>query len=276
MQTIEQVVKDLKTDKGTKEPIKLTGLPSGFKDIDKQTLGFQNGQLTILAGRPGMGLTTLALNIARNITKQTDKRIAIFTLDQTAKHLTNNILKAELETSPVHFDQVDEKLTKAPIYIDDTQCISVFEIMERAAALKHDQDIDIIIVDYLQLITGFEPNSTKTEKRNFEKIVRLLQILAKSINIPILLLSTLTHQMEMKSGYKMPTLNNLYAYGAIEKYADLVLFLYCWEYYGFQEDEFGADLTNQSLLIIAKNRNGQLGEAKLRHDFEIAKFTDNE
>lgn len=275
MQTIEQIIKGLKTETETKESIKHTGIPSGFARLDKHTTGFQNGQLTILGGHPGIGSTTFSLNIARNISEQTDKRIAVFILDRSAKQWTNLFIKKYISKSKTDLRQKIEKLTTHPIFIEDTQDISVFEIMEKAISLKRNQNIDFLIIDYLQLITGIEQSTTNSEKNIYEKITRLLRILSKSLNIPILLLSTLSHRTEKKSGKNIPKLKHLNEYGTIERYAEVVLLLYRWEYYGFEEDEFGDDLSNKSVLIIAKNRNGAITDVNLRHNFETATFIDN-
>ena len=272
MQSINQIFEGYKPHIGQKESFNPNGLSSGFEELDKHTLGFQNGQLTILAGRQQIGKTTLALNFARNVANQTDDCIVIFTVDQTSEGLTNNLLKSEHEATKVNFDDKNVKIKGLPIYIDDTQCISIFEIMERLATLKHNKDISFVIVDYLQLIGGFVQNTKKEKTNSYENISQLLRIVAKTLNVPVLLLSMLPRIVEKRSGDKKPILNDLYSYGAIEKFADTVLFLYQWEYYGIDTDHFGENTKNQSLVIISKSRNGQRGEIKLRHDFDIAKF----
>jgi replicative DNA helicase len=271
METLEKIIKEIKREEEIKKQDRFLGIPSGFKDLDAITFGFRNGQLTILAGRPAMGHATLALNIAQNITKHTNKRVAIFSLDETAKKITSDILRAEL--AGFRTEELDDKIINMPIFIDDQESLSILDIMERASLAKHAQNIDFIIIDYLQLIKGAELKKTKNKTMNFEKIVRLLKILAKSLNIPILLLSMIPRQAEKREGYKA-MLRDLAKYGSIEKYADVILLLFYWEYYGLTEDESGKNIKNQALLTIAKNRNGLTEEIRISRDYKAGKFSD--
>jgi replicative DNA helicase len=263
MQTFEYIISDLKKEKTNG----LIGIPSGFTELDKVTNGFQNGQLIILAGRPAIGKTRFALSIVRNLIVSTDKRIAIFSLAETAKRITKFILRDDL-------DNTDENTVIAPIYIDDNSSISVLELMESASIIKHEKNIDLIIIDYLQLFTDFEINPTDNSKKDFENTIRLLKILAKSLNIPILVLSTLSKKVEERGLSYIPFLNDLNDYGNITRYADLVLALYNNQYYGIETDEDGESTKDQAIIYIQQNRNSLLGEIKLKYNSLTGDFTD--
>jgi len=263
MKKINQLIKEIDEEKD--KPTKLNGIPSGFRDLDNQTGGFQNGQLTLLAARPSMGITTLALNFARNAACLTDKGILLFSLDDPSKSLTKSIIKAD--------DKGKAKDLK--IYIDDTRHISILMMLEIASKVKHESNIGLIIVDYLQLITSFELGKQTEKTKDFLVIVQLLQTLAKSLNIPILLLSKLPRSVEIRGGDHRPMLFDLLEYGYIENYIDVVLFLYRYGYYGITEDEEGNNIENRSEILIPQNRNGKTGFVQLQHDFENAKFRDD-
>jgi len=250
----------------------LTGVRSGFYSMDRITHGFQNGELTIIAARPGMGKRLFALNIAHHLTTETDKRVAIFSLEQSEKKVTKDILNISLATDEFKFETINEKVKYAAIYIDTPQTISIMELMERAATVRYNEKIDIIIIDYLQLITDFEFNAKKN-KQDFTLIARLLKNLAQSLNIPIVVLSQLTSKTENRKN-KKPILSDLDDFGMIEKYADLVLFLFRWDYYHLKQDWYGEETKDKTLVIISKNRCGSLGETILKNDFRINKFSE--
>lgn len=191
----------------------------------------------------------------------------IFTLDETAKTITNFILKNNT-------DNIEEKLVKAPIYIEDDNSISILELMERASALKHKQNIDFIIIDYLQLFPNFEIDTIDNNKKDFEKTVRLLKILAKSLNIPILVLSVLPLKTEERGLPCIPRLNDINEYGNVTRHTDTVLALYNQQYYGIEVDEDGKSTSDQSIIYVQQSRNGLLGEIKLKHNSQTGDFTD--
>ena len=263
MKKISQLIKEIEEDNS--KPTKLNSIPSGFRDLDRQIGGFKNGQLTILAARPAMGTTTLALNFARNVAHLSNQSVLFFSLNNSAKSITKRILKA-------NDDSAETKDLK--IYIDDTHCISILTIMEISPKLKYEYDIGFLVIDYLQLITRFELSQQIIKNTDFLAIVRLLQTLAKSLNIPILLLSKLSNFVETRGGDKRPMLFDLSEYGNIENYTDVVLFLYRYGYYGITEDEEGNSLENRSEILIAKNRNRKSGVVYLQHDFEKFHFED--
>lgn len=265
MKKLSQLIKEIEEDKN--KPAKPNGIPSGFKDLDRQTGGFKNGQLTILGARPAMGTTTLALNFARNATRLTNKGVLLFSLDNSAKSLTKSIVKAHNGSGPAN----DLK-----IYIDDTHNISIQMIMEIAAKIKHESNIGFIIIDYLQLITGFEFSLQTDKKNGFLLLVRLLKTLAKCLNIPILLLSKLSRDVEIRGGDKRPMLCDISEYGNVENYVDVVLFFYRYGYYGITEDLEGNNIENRSEILIPKNRHKKSGVIYLQHDFEKAIFEETD
>ena len=270
MHLIEQEFNKLKNEINNSSSI--TGIPSGFSVLDNTTSGFQNGQVTIIAARPGMGKQSFALNIVHYLATQTNERIAIFSLREIAKQLAKNIFRINRVYNAYSPQDIDEKIVKAPVYFDDPDTISILELMERASVLKHNENISLIIIDYLQLISGFEENNGK---KNFEKVMRLLKILAQSLNIPIIVLSQLHRDLEYRKD-KKPRLNDLDNYGLIQKYVDVVLFLYRWDYYKINEDDSYEDVKDKALVRVAKNRNGYYGDVVLNFDFRSSRFSNNE
>jgi replicative DNA helicase len=276
MQPINQIIKELESEKNQIATTEITGLTSGFSALDYHTGGFQKGQLTVLASRPSMGITTLALNFARNSALQVNASVLIFSLDNLAKRLTQNLLKAEQATKELKPGDQDKKLVNANINIDDSNGINILDIMEKSANLKREKGLDFIIIDSLQFIYDFEYNQQKSRKKNLELIVRLLKVLAISLDLPILLLSKLPKQVDIRGGYKRPMLFDLSKYGNLENYADVVLFLYRLGYYGITQDQYHENVEDLSEVLIVKNRNGANSRIFLRHDFEKAIFlTDN-
>ena len=263
MKKISQIIKEIEEDKN--KPTKPNGVPSGFRDLDRLTEGFQNGRLTILAARPAMGTTSLALNFAINAARLTNTGVLLFSLDNTAKSLAKRILNANRDS---------ENTKDLKIYIEDTPGISILAIMDLAAKLKYESNIGFIIIDYLQLITKFELNQQKHTEADYLIIARLLQILTKCLNIPVLVLSKLSREVEIRGGDKRPLLPDISEYGNIENFIDVVILLYRPSYYGITEDEEGNNLENLSELLISKNRNRKTGRVYLRHNFDKSRFED--
>ena len=268
----------------------LTGVPSGFHDLDKITAGWQASDLVIIAGRPAMGKTSFALSIAKNIAVDYRKPIAFFSLEMNNVQLVNRlisnvcsvpgskILNGQLTNDEwERFDSNIRKLQGAPIYIDDTPGLSIFELRTKARRLVREHDIQILMIDYLQLMNanGMRFNSRQEE---VSTISRSLKGLAKELNIPVLALSQLSRAVEQREGVegKRPQLSDLRESGAIEQDADMVLFVHRPEYYHILQDEKGNDLHGMAQIIIAKHRKGATGDVLLNFRGEYTRFANPE
>ena len=241
------------------------GVPTGFSDLDVKTTGFQAGDLVIIAGRPGMGKTSFALNMMRNAAIDSNKKIGFFSLEMANNQLAMRLLCAEarVDSNLVRSGTLPKSqyrnlslavgpLSKADIYLDDTAALSILELRAKARRLKNDVDIDMIIVDYLQLMQG--PKGVESRQQEIATISRSMKALAKELDIPIVALSQLSRAVEQRTGSKRPQLSDLRESGAIEQDADVVLFLFRpWVYSREDEDEGKAE------IIIAKQRNGPTG-----------------
>ncbi|MFN5335156.1 MAG: replicative DNA helicase, partial [Bacteroidota bacterium] len=252
-----------------------TGVPSGFKGLDKVTFGWQNTDLIILAARPAVGKTAFALNLARNAAMNPGKQVpvAFFSLEMSASQLAQRILSAEseimlekisrgrLEDHEVQqlYQKGMERLMKAPIFIDDSAALNIFELRAKARRLRNKHNVGLIIIDYLQLMSGSGDNRNSNREQEISNISRNLKGLAKELNIPIIALSQLSREVEKrKDGNKIPQLSDLRESGAIEQDADMVMFLYRPEYYDITTNEFGDSNKGETHVRIAKHRNGSL------------------
>ncbi|HET6244048.1 MAG: replicative DNA helicase [Bacteroidetes bacterium] len=267
----------------------VSGVPSGFTELDRITSGWQPSDLVILAARPGMGKTAFVLSMARNTAVEFNKPVAIFSLEMSSVQLVQRLIASETELSADklkkgnlanhEWEQLHSKiqnLTKAPIFIDDTPALSIFELRAKCRRLKAQHDIQMVIIDYLQLMTAGSDGKGNREQE-ISTISRNLKSIAKELKIPVIALSQLSRAVETRGGDKKPQLSDLRESGAIEQDADMVLFIYRPEYYGFTEDPAsGASLTGTGQIIIAKHRNGALGDVNLRFIANLAKFTDIE
>ena len=257
----------------------LSGTPTGFYDFDQMTSGLQPGNLIILAARPAMGKTAFALNIAQNVGLRTDKSVAVFSLEMSKQELMKRLLASEAEVdarrlSSGHLQPQDwEKITKvmetfstdSKIYIDDTGGLSVTEMRAKCKRLKmKEKNLGLIVIDYLQLMQGNNPNDRNQE---ISAISRGLKILAKELEVPIIALSQLTRGNEKRDN-KRPMLSDLRDSGAIEQDADIVLFIHREEYY----DKENPDLKGKAELIVAKNRSGPVDTINLLFQANITKF----
>ncbi|MDP2424593.1 MAG: replicative DNA helicase [Bacteroidales bacterium] len=264
----------------------LSGVPSGFTKLDGFTAGWQKSDLIIIAARPGMGKTSFVLTMARNIAVDFKQPIAFFSLEMSAIQLVTRLIAAEsmlpaeklkkgtLESH--EWQQLNTKikdLEKAPIYIDDTPALTIFELRAKCRRLKAQYDIQMAIVDYLQLMSGSGDNKGNREQE-ISNISRSLKSLAKELNIPIIAISQLSRAVETRGGPKKPILSDLRDSGAIEQDADLVLFLYRPQYYNILQDSEGHSTQGLAELSIAKHRNGPQGEVKLRFIEQYALFLD--
>jgi replicative DNA helicase len=265
----------------------LTGVPSGFEDLDRITSGFQPSDLIIVAARPAMGKTAFTLSLAKNAAKDFKKPVAIFSLEMSGLQLVNRMIssEAEIEGSKLRngkfepHEQIQlynaiERLTEVPIFIDDTPAINIFELRAKCRRLKQQHDIQMVIIDYLQLMTGGgESKKTGNREQEISAISRGLKGLAKELNIPVIALSQLSRAVETRgNNARRPQLSDLRESGAIEQDADIVTFIYRPEYYEIFEDENGNSTKGMAEIIIEKHRNGATGSVKLHFAKEYAKF----
>lgn len=263
----------------------LSGIASGFTELDKFTSGWQNSDLVILAARPAMGKTAFALSMAKNIAVDAKKPMAFFSLEMSNVQLVNRLIVNVCEIpgeklkngqlAPYEWVQLDQSIKKlygAPLYIDDTPSLSIFEFQTKARRLVREHGVQIIMIDYLQLMnaSGMNFGSRQEEVSN---ISRALKQLAKELNIPILALSQLNRGVETRQGNegKRPQLSDLRESGAIEQDADIVCFIHRPEYYHIYEEN-GKDMHGMAEIIIAKHRNGAVGDVVLRFKSQFARF----
>ena len=286
---INLLIKDAihQIEEASKREDSLSGVPSGFTKLDRLTSGWQKSDLVIIAARPSMGKTAFVLSMARSMAVEHKRPVAIFSLEMASIQLVNRLIVSETELpsdrirngrlEPWEWEQLDYKiksLVEAPIFIDDTPGISVFELRAKCRRLKNLYDVEVIIIDYLQLMTG--PADKGSREQEVSNISRSLKGIAKELNVPIIALSQLNRSVEMRSGNKRPQLSDLRESGAIEQDADLVLFIHRPEKYGIDQDEEGNSLKGIAEIIVAKHRNGAIGDVTLKFRDEFAKFTDLE
>ncbi|MEL7588345.1 MAG: replicative DNA helicase [Prolixibacteraceae bacterium] len=265
----------------------LSGIPSGFTALDRITSGWQKTDLIIVAARPAMGKTAFVLSMARNMAVEHRKPVAVFSLEMSSVQLVNRLIAAETELGSEkikngrlaeweweHFNRKLNVLEEAPMFIDDTPALSVFEFRAKCRRLKMQHDIGVVIVDYLQLMTAGTDGRGNREQE-VSLISRSLKAIAKELDIPILALSQLNRSVESREG-KRPQLSDLRESGAIEQDADLVLFIHRPEYYGITEDENGNSLIGVAEIIVAKHRNGSVGDVQLAFKKQQVKFCDLE
>ncbi|MDH6303815.1 replicative DNA helicase [Parabacteroides sp. PF5-5] len=271
--------------KAAEQPEGLSGLRSGFHGLDKMTHGWQNSDLVIIAARPAMGKTAFVLSMAKNMAVQHNTPVALFSLEMSNVQLVNRLIVniTEITADKIksgrlekyEWEQLDFKLAglyDAPIYIDDTPSLSVFELRTKARRLVREHHVRCIIIDYLQLMNASGMNFGSREQE-VSMISRSLKGLAKELNIPIIALSQLNRGVESRQGEgKRPQLADLRESGAIEQDADMVCFIHRPEYYKITEDERGNSLIGMAEIIIAKHRNGATGDVRLRFKGEYAKF----
>ncbi len=266
----------------------VTGVPTGFSALDKLTAGWQKNALIIVAARPAVGKTAFCLNLAMNAALHHEKPypVAFFSLEMGAGELVKRMLSAQTEVSMdaitkgrmqehefVQMTQRMERLSKAPIFLDDQAALNIFELRAKARRLKQRHDIQMIIIDYLQLMQA-DINKGGNREQEISKISRDLKSLAKELEIPIIALSQLNRGVESRKENKVPQLSDLRESGAIEQDADMVMFLYRPEYYGINNDEMGQSIEGETHIHIAKNRSGQTDTVKVRFIKEYQKFVD--
>jgi replicative DNA helicase len=275
-------------EEASKRADSLIGIPSGFTKLDRMTNGWQNSDLVIIAARPSMGKTAFVLSMARNMAVDHNRSVAIFSLEMASLQLVNRLIVAETELpsnrirngklADFEWEQLDYKIKKlvdAPIFIDDTPAISIFELRAKARRLKRQYNMEILIIDYLQLMSG-TPDTKGNREQEVSTISRALKGIAKELDIPVIALSQLNRSVEIRSGTKRPQLSDLRESGAIEQDADMVIFIHRPEKYGLMEDENGNSLRGLAEIILAKHRNGPIGDIFLKFKDEFAKFTELE
>ncbi|MDX9705560.1 MAG: replicative DNA helicase, partial [Weeksellaceae bacterium] len=269
----------------------MSGIPSGFKQIDRITSGWQESDLVILAARPGMGKTAFVLSMARNMSVDMKIPTAIFSLEMSSVQLITRMISGETGISSEklrkatlenhEWKQLYNKvkgLEDAPLFIDDTPALSIFDLRAKARRLVSQHNVKLIIIDYLQLMTLGNTKSTGNREQEISTISRNLKSIAKELNIPVIALSQLSRSVETRGGNKRPLLSDLRESGAIEQDADIVSFIYRPEYYKLDtwDDDNATPCAGQAEFIIAKHRNGALENIRLRFINEQAKFTDLE
>ena len=262
------------------------GVPSGFLAIDRVTLGWQPSDLIIVAARPSMGKTAFVLSMARNMAIEHNAPVAFFSLEMSSVQLMMRLIVAEtgLQGNDIksgrltpeqwrHLESQTKPLGTAPLFIDDTPALSVFEFRSKARRLHIHEGIKIIVIDYLQLMTG-NTDSKGNREQEVAFISRTLKAIAKELNVPIIALSQLSRATETRGGSKRPQLSDLRESGAIEQDADIVAFIHRPEYYGIQTDENGMPTAGMAEIIIAKHRNGAVCDVPLRFLKDQARFAD--
>ena len=265
----------------------LSGVPSGFERVDKVTSGWQPSDLVIIAARPGMGKTALTLSMARNMAVNNNVPVAFFSLEMSSVQLITRLISSEtglssekLRTGRLEkheWEQLNVKvksLEQAPLFIDDTPALSIFDLRAKARRLASQHKIKLLIVDYLQLITVGGNNKTGNREQEISTISRNLKSLAKELDIPVIALSQLSRAVETRTGSKRPILSDLRESGAIEQDADIVSFIYRPQYYKIDEwdDDERSPTEGQAEFIIAKHRNGGLDNIRLKFNGSLGRF----
>lgn len=277
-------------EEASKNSSAFNGVPSGFMALDRVTMGWQPSDLIIIAARPSMGKTAFVLSMARNMAIEHQAPVAFFSLEMSAVQLMMRLIVAEtgLYSNDIksgkltpeqwrHLESATKPLGTAPLFIDDTPALSVFEFRSKARRLKIHNDIKIIVIDYLQLMTGSQDtkgNGNREQEVAF--ISRTLKAIAKELNVPMIALSQLSRATEQRGGSKRPQLSDLRESGAIEQDADIVAFIHRPEYYGMTTDENGLPTAGLAEIILAKHRNGAVCDVKLRFLKDQARFADME
>ncbi len=277
-----RAVKDLQERRSHKDG--LTGIPSGFTRLDRLLSGWQRSDLIIIAARPGMGKTAFVVSALRNAAVDFNHPVAIFSLEMASLQLVNRLISAEAELesdkirrgSLVDFEWQQlvhrtNRLSSAPIFIDDTPALSILELRAKCRRLKAEHNVQLIVVDYLQLMKG---DTQGNREQEIASISRALKGVAKELDVPVVALSQLSRGVETRGGDKRPQLSDLRESGSIEQDADIVMFLYRPEYYKITVDEEGLPTNGMAEVIVAKNRNGSTDTVRLKFIGKYTKFAD--
>ncbi|MBV8390017.1 MAG: replicative DNA helicase, partial [Mucilaginibacter sp.] len=284
---MHETLKEIEALKDKKDG--LTGVASGFTELDRMTSGWQKSDLVIIAARPAMGKTAFVLSCARNAAVDFSKPVVVFSLEMSSVQLVNRLIsgETEIEQEKIRKGTLEEwewqqihskigRLEQAPLIIDDTPALNIFEFRAKCRRLKSQHDIQLIIIDYLQLMQGkADGKGGGNREQEIGSISRALKSVAKELNVPVIALSQLSRAVENRPGAsKRPMLSDLRESGSIEQDADMVLFLYRPEYYGMTEDENGNPTNGVGEVIIAKHRNGETGIVRLKFVGKFVKFQD--
>jgi replicative DNA helicase len=268
----------------------ISGVPTGFTAVDKLTGGWQRSDMIVIAARPGMGKTAFVLSMARNVAVDYQRAVAVFSLEMSGVQLVQRLIASEsgfnsdklrkgqlTQSEMVELNQRITKLQSAQIFIDDTPALSVFELRAKCRRLKANNGIQLVIIDYLQLMTAGDSKGGNREQE-ISTISRSIKQIAKELDVPVIALSQLSRSVETRGGDKKPMLSDLRESGAIEQDADIVGFIYRPEYYGLTEFSDNERTPSQGLaeLIVAKHRHGGLDNIRLRFISNLAKFADVE
>ena len=264
----------------------VSGVPTGFTALDRVTSGWQRSDMIVIAARPGMGKTAFVLSMARNMAVEFNMAVALFSLEMSSVQLVQRLISSETEIDAEklrkgnlaehEWHQLHQRISRigdAPIFIDDTPALSVFELRAKCRRLKAQHGIQIIIIDYLQLMTAGGDGRSGNREQEISTISRSIKQIAKELDVPVIALSQLSRQVETRGGDKRPMLSDLRESGAIEQDADIVAFIYRAEYYGIDQDSEGNSTAGKGEIIIAKHRNGSLEDVPLRFIGRLAKFT---
>ena len=263
----------------------ITGIPTGLVDLDEITAGFHPGTLIILAARPAMGKTALAITMMRNMAIDYKRPVAFFSLEMPATELGMRLISSESEIEASKLKKGDisdtlknlitektQSLNTAPIFIDDTPQLSIFELRAKCRRLKQRFEIQAVFIDYLQLMRSESDNRNTNREQEISTISRQLKALSKELKIPIISLAQLSRAVETRGGSKEPMLSDLRESGAIEQDADMVMFIFRPEYYNIPTYEDGSSTMGMADLIIAKHRSGSTGRVRLKFTPQYAKF----
>jgi replicative DNA helicase len=263
----------------------ISGVPSGFTALDRVTAGWQRSDMIVLAARPGMGKTAFVLSMARNMAVDHGVPVALFSLEMSSVQLVQRLIASEAQIAAEklrkgtladhEYTQMHKRIAKlsdAPIFIDDTPGLSVFELRAKCRRLKMQHGIQMIVIDYLQLMSAGGEQKGGNREQEISTISRSIKSIAKELDVPIIALSQLSRSVETRGGEKRPVLSDLRESGAIEQDADIVGFIYRPEYYGITHDAEGNATEGIGELIIAKHRNGALEAVKLRFIGKFARF----
>ncbi|OFY42672.1 MAG: replicative DNA helicase [Bacteroidetes bacterium GWF2_40_14] len=280
---ISQAIDDLQSTQLREDG--LSGVPSGYTSIDRVTLGWQPSDLIIIAARPSVGKTAFVLTMARNMSVDHNVPVAFFSLEMSSLQLAKRLMISETGLEPdkikggkkladYEWEQLNSKLNqlvKAPLYIDDTPSLSIYEFRSKARRLVANAGVKMIVIDYLQLMTG-PPELKGMREQEVSAISRSLKSIAKELNIPIIALSQLSRAVETRGGAKRPQLSDLRESGAIEQDADIVMFIHRPDYYGLTDEN--PELRGMTDIIIAKHRNGEVKDVQMRFRSSEVKFVD--
>lgn len=287
-QILDKIMEAEPEEEGPLKPAEMKRVPTGFASMDDFLNGFQRSDLVVLAGRPSMGKTSLALNIARNAAVEHNACVAMFSLEMSAESLVYRLVSSESYVNSWKVRQKnvsaeEEKrimdaigiLSEAPVFIDDSPMIRVSEMRSKLKRLHSEHNINLVIIDHLGLIQGDSHIDNRVQEISY--ITRSLKVLAREMNVPVLVVSQLSRAAEWRASHK-PQLSDLRDSGSIEQDADVVLFVYRDEYYYRTEEDWLKEHPNEEYpagladVIIAKHRNGPTGEVKLRFETTLAKF----